>query len=205
MKNLQKGFIIPIVIVIALAVIGGVVYVFTKDKGVPDPVVQSSEETDVSADSIEAMKDWNTYNNPQSFLFFQYPSDWYVSETSQGTMGKITALSVTDRPFPSPELEPLPIKIQIQYHDEKSPSVSLKDIASAPSELDGRVPKVEQIKIFGVDGFRTNEIGDATYYIPKSPTEYLVVFIASNSADESVKLLAKTIGIQIMSTVKVIN
>jgi hypothetical protein len=92
MKNLQKGFIVPLLAVIAVLVIGGGVYYFSTNNQ-PDLV-----NTD----------GWETYQNEKYGFEFQYPSDWHarvwgvvqvsapVSSFSSNTDGPTTSIIVND-------------------------------------------------------------------------------------------------------------
>ncbi|MDO8561249.1 MAG: hypothetical protein Q7S05_00275 [bacterium] len=63
MKQLQKGFISPLLLaLVALIVIGGGAYVYTQNKQANQPIVEQAS-------------DWKTYTNSQYGFSLQYPND----------------------------------------------------------------------------------------------------------------------------------
>lgn len=92
MKNSQKGFIVPVLlVVIALLVIGGGVYVY-KNKKVESTAVtdistqqktnpiQQQMDTQTSSITNTSMAGWKTYINTKNGYQLKYPADWQTEE-----------------------------------------------------------------------------------------------------------------------------
>jgi hypothetical protein len=75
MKNLQRGFAIPIVIaIVALLAVGGGIYIYKNKKVVETTVVVQNTAT-----TTNTTKDWKTYMNIQYGFEIKYPVDWIVT------------------------------------------------------------------------------------------------------------------------------
>lgn len=73
--NSKKGFVIPLIIaIVAILVVGGVVFV-TKNKKVEAPVVIQNMAT-----TTTETKGWNIYTNDKYGYQVRYPTDWAVSD-----------------------------------------------------------------------------------------------------------------------------
>ncbi len=70
MKNLQRGFIVPLLIVIAVLVIGGGIYFYSKNKA-----------KDITIDT----QNWKIYTNTKYGFSFKYPETWFIRETPDKT------------------------------------------------------------------------------------------------------------------------
>lgn len=92
MKNLQKGFIVPIILVIiALLAIGGGVY-FYKNKKIETPAVVNTEtqQTNTQTPPVNTQtnnspsqnntSNWKTYTSTQYGFDFKYPSEFSYTE-----------------------------------------------------------------------------------------------------------------------------
>lgn len=88
MKNLQKGFIAPVLLVIiALLVIGGGVYVY-KNKKTEAPIIdtgtqqsnQGQANTQIPPATDISMTGWKTYINTRNGYQLKYPADWQTEE-----------------------------------------------------------------------------------------------------------------------------
>lgn len=173
MKNLQRGYVIPLIIaVIAVLAIGGGIY-YSKNRTESSTTNNiSGSNPDIQIQSaLNETSEWQTYTSTRFGFSFKYPPNWYVNDN----LG-VNSLSVGNYSYP-PSNDRTPedfIGIQFQYHT-KTASESLRDIASRPSELGGFVPKVESVTIAGFNAIKSNEIGDGVYYLPKSQTEYMIV------------------------------
>ena len=101
MKDLQKGFVVPILIaVVAVLIIGGGVYVYKKEK-VGTSVVDTETKSETSSTKTST---WKTYNFPGSPciesgpISSKYPSDWTLEinyYTTPGGSKDITSVSIT--------------------------------------------------------------------------------------------------------------
>ena len=203
MGNLQKGFIVPLVIaIVAVLVVGGGIY-YSKNKTETSQLTDSSNDNSsvLTQDVFNETSGWKTHTNTTIGFSFKYPSNLYIQDdltTREGT-GILNITNYNVPPYP----EPLPTDffgIQIQYHT-KLLSESLKDIASRPNELGGGIPKVEYVIIAGLDAIKSNATGDAMYYLPKSKTEYMLIMAASRILDGQ----AGKIAPKILSTLKFTN
>jgi hypothetical protein len=142
--------------------------------------------------------DWSTYTNSAVGFSFQYPINWFVKNN---LTSKTCCLDITNSQTVSDNLLSGQIKIQVQKY-VKSASQPLEAFASVPNELTGKIPKVEQLIIAGVNGVKSDAIGEGIYYLPKSSTEGLSIIIFSNPSNKSE--LQATYQ-QIISTFKFIN
>jgi hypothetical protein len=77
MKNLQKGFVVPLIIaIVAVLTIGGGIYYSQKKSEVPSNTISGSNSTASSKNVSDEMSGWKTYRNDQLGFEFKYPSDW---------------------------------------------------------------------------------------------------------------------------------
>jgi len=114
MKNLQKGFIVPILLAsIALLVIGGGVYVYKQKKvevavGTTDqvqntntqsePVVNNqntSTKNQTIKPSINSTYDWKTHTDSLGNYSIKYPPNWYLS-TWQSDSGSGSSIYISN-------------------------------------------------------------------------------------------------------------
>jgi hypothetical protein len=89
MKNSQKGFIIPLVIVIvALLAVGGGTYIYTKDKDAAQTSVSTTATTNIqtSTDNSTTNTDWKLYSNAQLAISFKYPATDTLFDDSKGNI-----------------------------------------------------------------------------------------------------------------------
>ncbi len=78
MKNLQKGFVVPLIIaIIAVLAIGGGIY-YSKNK--------SKISSNTSQGVVKETADWKTYSNNKYGFEFKYPPTWYMSENGALTL-----------------------------------------------------------------------------------------------------------------------
>lgn len=87
MKNLQQGFIMPLLLaIVAVLVVGGGVYVY-KNQKVEKPVVDSGiEQSDQNQQKVDAqtppvvakenISNWKIYTNKEYGFDLQYPKEW---------------------------------------------------------------------------------------------------------------------------------
>ena len=89
MKNSQKGFVIPLVIVvIALLAIGGGIYAYQKN------TTQRVQIGDTNATSTIDTVNWKTYKNTELGFQFMYPSTWNLEDYDLVT----TAITLSKEP-----------------------------------------------------------------------------------------------------------
>lgn len=89
MKNLQRGFVAPILLaIIGLLVIGSGVYIY-KNKKVEAPILPIDTETQTTnqtppvntqINSKAGTSDWKTYTNTKYRFEFKYPTKWQVDQ-----------------------------------------------------------------------------------------------------------------------------
>ncbi len=96
MKNLQKGFVGPLVIaIIAVLAIGGGVYVYKNKKVKTLPVDTETQQTNTQTPPVNTQannsssqvdtSNWKTYTNTKQGYSFQYPKELYL-DTSNTTV-----------------------------------------------------------------------------------------------------------------------
>ncbi len=93
----QKGFVLPILIIVSLLILVVVAYFFSA-KSISLKLPTSSPIT--STDSIE---NWKTYRNPENKFELKYPSDWFeISEKDKGVFISNKLLSkISDEIMPA--------------------------------------------------------------------------------------------------------
>ncbi len=81
MKNSQKGFVVPVIlVVIALFVVGGGVYVYSNKKAEAPAVIDTGAQPANDSQSINVEKYQDTENGFQ----FNFPSNWKVVQHKVG-------------------------------------------------------------------------------------------------------------------------
>jgi len=81
-KNLQRGFVIPLVIaIISVLVIGGGVY-YSKNKSTADQAITDKNQTNSTHNN--ELSDWKTHKDNQYGFEFKYPSNWSLEKIDQG-------------------------------------------------------------------------------------------------------------------------
>lgn len=83
MKNSQKGFVVPLLIVVAVLAIGGGIYFYSKTKTAPSDTDIQTNTQNTTADQTA---DWRTYTSAEYGISFKYPSSWKRGEVTQGLM-----------------------------------------------------------------------------------------------------------------------
>jgi len=82
MKNSQKGFAMPVILIlVALLVIGGGAYVYMQNKQANQPATPSSptQATSTMQTSVSQTADWKTYIDPDNRFSLEYPSTLTIS------------------------------------------------------------------------------------------------------------------------------
>ena len=88
MKNLQKGFVVPLLLgIIALLVIGGGVYIYQNKKA---EVPSTNTNTEVNSENVTS--NWKTYTNTKYGFEFQYPPT-YTAKTENDSRNTIVFAS----------------------------------------------------------------------------------------------------------------
>ncbi len=89
MKNTQKGFIVPLLLVlVAVLLVGGGVYVYTQKKQPSQSVTENvvlPQPTPTAQTSNPQTANWKTYTNTKEGVSFQYPSEWLLKYVEQNS------------------------------------------------------------------------------------------------------------------------
>lgn len=98
MKNNQKGFAPVLLILIAVAVIVGGVYLYTqnsqKEESKLGIIIENSVSTTEKTQSTQKTnEDWKTYRDEKYGFEFQYPSTWFVQVKNDGELLSFTKTS----------------------------------------------------------------------------------------------------------------
>lgn len=213
MKNYQKGFIVPALIaVIALLVIGGGVYIY-ESKKIEAPVIDNNvQQTDQAQQSTGVQNapvttqtnnpssqadtsNWKTATNIAFGFSFKYPSNWFVDDN---LTVNTCCLNITSYNTGTERLFAGQTQIQVQRYT-KSATQSLTAFASLPDEQTGKSPKVQVVVVAGLQGVKSDALGDGIYYLPKSETEGLRVISWSHP---DTRQASQTFTQQILSTFK---
>ncbi len=163
----EKGFA-PIIMVIAVLVLGGIVGIFYLSKqtntarqpqlaSYQQPIV-ASQTAPSSAKQQDPTSNWKTYTNTQLNISFKYPSDWVTkpSVIDSETLHGVIALN-------SPNFtaaNPVPATIDLTYYDNPE-QLSLKDFEQKNTgTLSGYTPGV-----YDPTGAELNVAGTLAYFI----------------------------------------
>ena len=203
--NHNKGFLVQgIIAVIALIlVVGGAYYLGTSKgnvgpEGVVDKVNPPVEDFVPVQNNSDITSNWKTGTNSVIGFSYKYPKEWFVDDvlTTNNCCLNIRSYNTGAEKLFSGQTQ-----IQIQRYT-KSASQSLLAFVSLPDEMTGINPKVEQMTIAGIKGFKSNKLGDGIYYLPKSDTEG-IVFISWSHPET--RQASQKIAEQILSTFKFTN
>lgn len=193
MKNLQKGFVVPLVIaIVAVLAIGGGVYVY-KNKKSETPVVvdtkiqqsnQIQEQTKTQTPPVATKQNAfsKTYKHPSGLYNISYPSNWIVSDVREGVvfsdLGKKEPIGYTSN------YNSLDHEVGI-YLVEKDPAIEAKGMA----EYLGRPYVEEKVKISGIDSkriiYKETKAKSDSYVIPLNNNKFIVIsVVARDGSDE---------------------
>lgn len=165
---------------------------------------QVETNTNTNDSKTETPKDqtagWKTYTNTQYGFEFKYPKTWTISDDLTLNTCCLDVSNYDPIKKQNERLEKGEVTIQIANY-KKSASVSLKDFVSSKTymESDIKATSVENVNIAGINGIKSNLIGDGTYYLPHSSTEGISIIIFNHS--ESKNNFKETTN-QILSTFK---
>lgn len=115
MKNSQKGFIIPLVVVIVALVIGGGAYFYIKRKQTSYPsIIKNTQDTNLAPTATTLVQadettGWQTHENKVIGFSFKYPQGWRVDDsfsfdTRTGYLRGNLSLYSSMTPFTEPPL-----------------------------------------------------------------------------------------------------
>jgi len=203
MQN-QKGFILPIIItIVAVAILGTGGYFAYKHYSAPKPVActmeaklcpdgssvgrsgpncEFAECPAVQNPSTEPAQNevasWKTYNENDFGFSFKYPNAWIVNDGLTSTTCCLNIFNYDPLKKQEQFQKKGEIKIQIANY-KKSASMSLKEFVSSQTYMESNVKatQVEDIIIAGINGIKSNLIGDGTYYLPQSSTEGISITV----------------------------
>jgi len=199
-KNMQKHFgkaqcgqrgistLVGIIIIVIVAVIlfGGVFayQYFTKfeaqnsksetNSNVQNPNVQN----ETASPALSEVEGWKTYNELDFRFSFKYPATWIVDDGLTINTCCLNIFNYDPVKKQGQFQEKGEVKIQIANY-KKSASISLKEFVSYKTymESNAKATLVEDVKVAGINGIKSNLIGDGTYYLPKSSTEGISIII----------------------------
>lgn len=192
MKNLQKGFIVPVILVIvALLAIGGGVYVY-KSKQVKIPTVVGTEtqqsnqaqQTNTQIQPVTTKQNTSnkTYRHPSGLYNISIPSNWIVSDVREGVafsdLGKKEPIGYTSN------YTSLDHEVGI-YLMDKDPTIEAKAMA----EYSGRPYVEEKVKISGIDSkriiYKETKAKSDSYIVPLNNNKFIAIsVVARDGSDE---------------------
>jgi hypothetical protein len=186
----QKGFILPIVIVVVIvAILGAGGYFAYKQYVAP--------KSETPADQIAG---WKTYNETDFGFSFKYPATWIIDDGLTLNTCCLDIFNYDPSKKQGQFQEKGEVKIQIANY-KKSVSSGLKEFVSSQTYMESntKATSVQEVDIAGINGIKSNLIGDGIYYLPRSSTEGISITIFNHP--ESGETLKETVS-QILSTFK---
>lgn len=192
MKNLQKGFAVPLIIaIIAILAIGGGVYVYQNKKvetpASTDVQVQQSnqtQQTNTQTPTVTTQKNTSNkiYRHPSGLYNISIPLNWIVSDVREGVvfsdLGKKEPIGYTSN------YTSLDHEMGI-YLVDKDPAIEAKGMA----EYSGRPYIEEKVKIGGIDSkriiYKETKAKSDSYVVPLNNNKFIVIsIVARDGSDE---------------------
>jgi hypothetical protein len=152
MKNLQKGFVVPLLLVIIVVlVVGGGVYFYSKNiqthevSQTPKTIADNNTESVTTTSSSLKTSDWQLYKDIKFGLSFKYPKDWAVT-----SHGGVTAMKVDARL--SIQNKNITKYLDIDFDDKPTNSftVSKNLISTAPISIAGYTAETYAVPEFAI-------------------------------------------------------
>lgn len=143
---------------------------------------------------------WKTYTNTPYGFEFKYPKTWTISDNLTLNTCCLDISNFDPLKKQNERLEKGEVTIEIASY-KKSASISLKDFVSSKTYMksDIKATSVDNVNIAGINGIKSNLIGDGTYYLPRSSIEGISITIFNHP--ESKENFKEIIN-QIISTFK---
>ncbi len=188
MKNLQQGFIVPVILaIVSVLVVGGGVYIYKNKKITEIPTVNNIE-TQRTSDQISPIvikqdtSNNKIYKHPSNLYGFSYPSDWIVSEVMGGIvfsdLGKKERIGETSN---------------YTYYDhefgiyivDKDPKIKAKAMA----EYLGQSYMEEDVKIGGISAkrmvYKETRAENHSYVIPLKGEKFIVISVTARDGSDA--------------------